>query len=264
MAHKLYYDNVATRSATLTDGKILETGPPENLQYSFSSSDTLTNEERAIDRNFTNAITSFDTGTDGGTGNSDNDALQFNLGSAKDVDFMALYFSTAETDSIRIHADDSATGNTTTKHVFTSDFAVGWNICSFAAASYQYWLLEVTSNTLDNLTEVFLGLSLDLPIDGNSITISKPFNSFVASSYNNMEFSNKIDNEARIWDINIPIISSADKTKLEDLQSDYSNLFTFVYYDESEYHNVRLAKPLRFNQVAINTFSTTLSLREEL
>lgn len=262
MAHKLYYDNVATRSATLTDGKILNN--TESDSYAFSSSATLTNEARAIDRNFTNAITSFETATEVGTDFPNNDTLQFNLGSAKSVDFMALYFTSAEADNIRIHADNSATGNTNFTNAFTNTFSAGWNICSFTEASYQYWLLEVTSNTLDNLTEVFLGLSLDLPIDGNSITISKPFNSFMASSYDNMEFSNKIDNEARIWNINLPIVSSADKTKLEALQSDYSNLFTFVYYDESEYHNVRLAKPLRFNQVAINTFSITLSLREEL
>jgi hypothetical protein len=52
-------------------------------------------------------------------------------------------------------------------------------------------------------------------------------------------------------------------TDLELLISDYSNLYTFVYYDESEYHTVRLARPLTFNQVATNTYSTNIRLREE-
>jgi hypothetical protein len=259
MAHKLYFDNVATRSATLTDGKILNN--TESDSYAFSSSATLTNEARAIDRNFTDAITSFNTGTHSELGFPNNDALQFNLGSAKSVDFMALYFSSAETDSIRIHADDSATGNTTTKHVFTSDFSAGWNICSFTEASYQYWLLEVTSNTLDNLTEVFLGLSFD--VKTLDINVTKPFNTVIASTYNNIEFSNKIDTEVSTWTINIPLITEADKTSLELLQSDYSNLYTFVYYDDSNYYNVRLVNAITFNQVATNTYSATLILQEE-
>jgi len=253
MAHKLYFDSAATRDATLTDGTILEDSG--NGTFSFSSGSTINNEDRAIDLQLTANVTSFS--------GSANDALQFNVGSAKTIDFMAIYFQGGETDNLRVHADDAASGNTAVQHNFTDDFSAGWNIASFTQASYQYWIVEATSGFLSP-AEIFFGDALTLPIDGNSITIKKPFNSFIASSYNNVEYSNKIDNGPREWTIQLPIITVADKTQLELLQSYDINLYTFLYYDESEYHTVRLAKPLRFIQIAINTFSTTITLREEL
>lgn len=252
MAHKLYFDSAATRDCTLTDGTIAN---PSSGIYAFSAANTIGSEERAIDLELTANLTSFS--------GSANDALQFDLGSAKTVDFMAIYFQGAETDNLRIHADDASSGNTAVQHEFTDDFFAGWNIASFTQASYRYWILEATSGFLSP-AEVFFGEAFTLPIDGNSITINKPFNSFIASSYNNIEYSNKIDNEAREWTIQLPIITEDNKTSLELLQSYDINLYTFLYYDESEYHTVRLAKPLRFNQVAINTYSTTITLREEL
>ena len=252
MAHKLYFDSAATRDSTLTDGTI---GNPAQDVYSFSAGSTINNEERAIDLQLTANLTSFS--------GSANDALQFDLGSAKTVDFMAIYFQGGETDNLKVHADDASSGGTAVQHEFTDDFSAGWNIASFTQASYRYWIVEATSGFLSP-AEIFFGEALTLPIDGNSITINKPFNSFIASSYNNMEYSNKIDNEAREWTIQLPIITEDNKTSLELLQSYDINLYTFLYYDDSEYHTVRLAKPLRFNQVAINTYSTTITLREEL
>lgn len=252
MAHKLYFDSAATRDCTLTDGTI---GNPAQDVYSFSAGSTISNEDRAIDLELTANVTSFS--------GSANDALQFDLGSAKTVDFMAIYFQGTEVDNLRVHADDASSGETAVQHAFTDDFSAGWNIASFTQASYQYWILEATSGFLSP-AEVFFGEAFTLPIDGNSITINKPFNSFIASSYNNTEYSNKIDNEAREWTIQLPIITEDNKTLLEILQSYDINLYTFLYYDESEYHTVRLAKPLRFNQVAINTYATTITLREEL
>ena len=252
MAHKLYYDNVGTRDSTLTDGTISN---PSSGVFNFSSAGTISNEERAIDLQLNANVTSF--------GGSSNDALQFDLGSAKTVDFMAIYFQGTESDNLQIHADNAASGNTAVQHAFTSDFNAGWNIASFTQSSYRYWILEATSGFLSP-AEVFFGEAFRLPIDGNSITINKPFNSFIASSYNNVEFSNKVDNEAQVWTIQLPIITESDKTSLELLQTNYSNLHTFVYSDGTDNHTVRLIKPLRFNQVAIQTYSTTLTLREEL
>ena len=251
MAHKLYFDNVATRDATLTDGKIVNSNPGV---FSFSSSGTITNENRAIDLDLTATISSFGAAIHPELGYSNNDALQFDFSSAKTIDFMAIYFLNQETDNLRIHADDAVSGNTAVQYAFTSTFSVGWNILSFTKASYQYWLLEATSGFLSP-TEIFFGEAFILPIDGNSITTSKPFNSFIGSSYNNIEYSNKVDNELQEWSIQLPIITQTNKTSLELLQEKYSNLHTFVYYDDNAYHTVRLAKPIIFNQKAINVFS---------
>tara|TARA_R100000353_G_scaffold7423_3_gene9313 strand:+ start:12074 stop:12856 length:783 start_codon:yes stop_codon:yes gene_type:complete len=257
MAHKLYFDNVATRDATLTDGKIVNSNPGV---FSFSSSGTITNENRAIDLDLTATISSFGTAIHPELGYSNNDTLQFDFSSAKTIDFMAIYFINQETDNLRIHADDAVSGNTAVQYAFTSTFSAGWNILSFTKASYRYWLLEATSGFLSP-AEIFFGEAFN--VTTLDISIIKPFNSFVASAYDNTEFSNKIDTELRTWTINIPLLTDNDKTQLELLQTNYSNLHTFVYYDDSEYHTVRLAKAITFNQVATNTYSATLTLQEE-
>ena len=262
MAHKLYFDNVGTSSATLNDGILIE-GIDEapNGVMSFADAATLTNESRATDRDTINAITSWGS-ANGDNGEKRNDALQFDFGASKAIDFVALFFNAAETDSIRVSHDDAATGAVTLLSNLTADFTTKYNIRSFTQASNRYWYVEATSGTLAGVTEIFFGTALDLPIDGNSITTQVPFSSFKSSTYNNTEFTNKIDTELREWTISLPIITEANKTSLELLQSNYSNLHTFVYYDESAYHTVRLAKPFAFNQIATNTYSTTITLKE--
>jgi hypothetical protein len=262
MAHKLYFDNVGTSSATLNDGILIE-GVDEapNGVMSFSDAATLTNESRAIDRNTTLDVTSWGSAS-GDNGEKRNDALQFDFGASKAIDFVALFFNAAETDSLRISHDDASTGAVTLLSNQTANFTTKWNVRSFTQASNRYWYVEATSGTLAGVTEIFFGTEFVLPIGGDSITTTKPFNSFTASSYNNTEYSNKIDTELREWKIKIPLLTSTDKISLESLQSDYKNLYTFVYYDETNYYTVRLNKPLAFNQVATNIFSTTLHLLE--
>lgn len=266
MAHKLYFDNVGTSTATLNDGTLTpgtdNAGNPNDV-YTFSDTNTITNESRATDRNTVNAMTGFSKNVNSETGASTIDSLQFDFGASKAIDFVALFFNAAETDSIGVHHDDAATGVVTNVGTFTADFTTKWNIRSFTQASNRYWHISAMSNTVAGITEIFFGANpLELPISGDGITIAKPYSSFVGSTYNNTEFSNKIDTELRTWQLSIPILTELDKTALESLQSDYKNLYTFVYYDESEYHTVRLGKPLTFNQVATNTYSTSITLQE--
>lgn len=146
MAHKLYFDNVDTRNATLTEGVILEDSVAGT--YSFSSGGSgIGNEERLIDLVLTASVTSYS--------GSAHDTLQFDLGAAKTVDFMAIYFQGTEVDDLRVHADDAASGNTEVQHDFTSDFSAGWNIVSFTQVTYQYWLLQALTGFLSP-SEVFL------------------------------------------------------------------------------------------------------------
>ena len=255
MAHKLYFDNVGTRTSTLNDGTISEDN--ESGAFSFANSTSLTNEERAIDFDLIAAITSWSTATREG------DALQFNLGSAKSVNFASIYYTAADTDALRIHYDDAASGVTNELSTFTQDYAVGWNILNLPATySAQYWILEAAAGTAVGISEIVFGKAFDIPISGDGITIAKPYSSFIASSYNNTEFSNKIDTELRTWTLQIPLVTEADKTELEAFQTIYKNLYTFVYYDESAYYTVRLGAPVSFNQVATNVYSTTLTLKE--
>ena len=252
MAHKLYFDNVDTIGAAIADGTMAISGGHDEVR-TYSNASTLTNESYATDNNLTTAI----------TGWGDTDALRFNLGSAKAVNFAALYFTSAEDVTIEVHAHTHITGvmsETKTRH---TDFTAGWNIINTTAEwTYKIWFVSANGATIDNLTQIYLGTVLELPISGDGITIEKPYNSFVSSTYNNTEFSNKIDTELRQWSLQVPILTDANKTSLETLMSVHKNTRSFAYYDGSSYHNVRLAKPLQFNQVATNAFSTTITLQE--
>ena len=199
MAHKLYFDNVGTSSATLNDGSLSEglSGGTGNDVFTFSDTSSISDESRAIDRDTINVISNFSLSVHGETFAETRDSLQFDFGASKSIDFVALFFNAAETDSIAVHHDDASTGVVTNVGTFTANFTTKWNIRSFTQASNRYWHVAVASGTIAGVTEIFFGTALDLPIDGNSITTTKPFNSFTASSYNNTEYSNKIDTELR-------------------------------------------------------------------
>jgi len=252
MAHKLYFDSVNTINAILADGTMAISGSHDEVR-TYSNASTLTNESYATDNNLTTAI----------TGWGDTDALRFNLGSAKAVNFAALYFTSSEDVTIEVHAHSAITGVMSETKTQTSDFSAGWNIINTTAEwTYKIWFVSAVGATIDNLTQIYFGTVLELPISGDGITIEKPYNSFVASTYNNTEFANKIDTELRKWSLQVPILPEADKTSLETLVSAHQSNRSFIYYDESSYHHVRLAKPLTFNQVATNAYSTSITLQE--
>ena len=248
MAHKLYFDNVDTIGAVLADGTMTESSG----DYSFAAASVLTNESYATDNNLTTAITSW----------GDTDTLRFNLGGSTYVDFVAFYFTSAEDVTIRVHANPTARDTFAEVDELDDDFVVGWNIRSIGPWTQTFWAVEAGGATIDNLTQIYFGQAFDIPVDGAGITIEKPYNSFVSSTYNNTEFSNKIDTELRQWSLKVPILTDSNKTSLETLMSVHKNTRSFVYYDGSSYHHVRLAKPLKFNQVAINAYSTDITLQE--
>jgi len=252
MAHKLYFDTVDTIGATLADGTMAISGSHDEVR-TYSNASTLTNESHATDNNLTTAI----------TGWGDTDALRFNLGTAKTINFAALYFTSAEDVTIEIHAHSAIVGVMSETKRQAEDFSVGWNIIN-TPTDWTYKILFVSASgaTIDNLTQIYFGQTFDIPVDGASVTIEKPYNSFVANTYNNTEFSNKIDTELRQWSLKVPILTDANKASLETLMTVHKNTRSFAYYDGSSYHNVRLAKPLTFNQVATNAFSTTITLQE--
>jgi len=251
MAHKLYFDNKKTHTITADDKAATFDSSTTLFVLADDGSDYITNEARVTDRSIATAVSNMGT----------NDALLFDFGESKTIDFIAVYVASDTSTNIQVLTSSATTGNTTSTSLITTDLTTGWNFFEFTAASSRYWTLRASGSFAP--TEIYFGEVLNLPIDGNSISISKPFNSFLASSYNNVEYSNKIDTELRTWNIKIPIITQNQKSLLEFLISDYSNIYKFTYYDESVYHNVRLAKAPTFNQVAINTFSTTLTLQEE-
>lgn len=246
MAATIYYDNVSSRSATLTDG----TGAS-----SFSSSDSLTNEERATDGDIAQTIGSY----------ALNDALQFNLGSAIDLDFAAIYFTTATSNDVKVRRGSSsgtyhATANT------LADAVVGWNIRTLSSGAYQYRTFVATQGTLDGVSEIFMGNALTLPIapTANIITEHKFGTEEVKAHGANRYYISKHDNY-KILSLSFDHMTAANKTSILAFSNTVTNRKPFIYSEDSTtgpFHWVRLVRPLTFRMVTPDIFSCQMVMRE--
>jgi len=248
MAHKLYFDNKKTHTLTADDKAATFDIESAKFVLADDGSNYISHESRVTDRSITTAVSNMGA----------NDALLFDFGESKTIDFVAVYVASGTATNIQVLTSAATTGSTTSTSLITTDLTAGWNFFEFTAASSRYWTLRASSSFAP--TEIYFGEVLKAAtID---IDVVKPFSSFIASSYNNTEYSNKIDTELRQWKIKIPLLTHTEKALLEVLQSDYKNIHTFTYYDDTNYYTVRLNRPLAFNQVATNVFSTTLHLLE--
>jgi len=250
MAKTFYYDSVGLTESTLNDGTY-SSGPDE-----FTDGTTITNEERVVDMSISTAPTDWAT----------SDALQFNLGSAKDVSFIAMYFNATETSDISLYADDSASGTLDNTAVdITSSFSVGWNISTFSSLSKQYWVLNAQSGAIEGLTEVILGEKLEFENEPDiGIATQEIFATDLNTSYGGVEYANKRHDPKTTWQLNFSNISTAFKNNLVRFETEVTNYKKFVYYDDSSYHYVRLDSPIKFTEVAFQRFSASLKLREQL
>ena len=226
MAKTFYYDSVDIINSTLNDGTVAHSGTEI-----FSDGTTLTNEERAVDQSVSTAITAW----------AVNDALQFDLGSAKSVDFIAVYFNAAEADDIRLSYDNASSGQTAADIDAFSSCSVGWNVDEFSSQSYQYWIVGIGSQ------EIY-GTDIQRAIGG----VDYGTNSHEPISTISMNFS---------------FISSAFKTSLQSFEAEVQDFKKFVYSEDGTtgpFHYVRLDGPIKFTEIAHTVFSASLTLREQL
>ena len=247
MAATIYYDNVNSYSATLNDGN---TG-----SASFSEADSLTNEERATDEDITLAI--------GGWAN--NEGLQFNFGSGVSLDFCAIYSTVATSNDITVYRDDAATGDFHGTTNTLSDVAVGWNIRTLSAGSYQYRTVAATVGDLTGITEIFFGNKLELPIapTGNITTEHKFGTEEVKAHGANRYYISKHDNY-KILTLSFDHMTAANKTSILAFSDTVTDRKPFIYSEDNAtgpFHWVKLVRPLTFRMVAPDIWSCQMVMR---
>ena len=248
MAKSFIYDSIGFTESTITDGN--------TSGGTFSSSDTITNESRATDMSISTAITAF------GIVNT----IRFDLGSSKSADIIALYFSATETSNLTLYAHaSSATDAGTSIEVMTSTFTAGWNVFDFSSTSNRYWFLVATSGSIDNLTEVIIGTKYDFDVNFDlSNKLGEEFGTDIITSYGGNEYSNKRHDSKTTWDWKWSYLTSGQKTSLDGLNSSVQDYKKFLYYDGTDYHYVRMTKPMDFTEVAPDIYSTAFSITEQL
>ena len=246
------YDSIGFTEATVTDGYY------DPVPYLFTSSNTVTNEHRANDMSIGSAITSY-VGSGG-----DTDTLRFDLGTEKSANVIALYFSASESADMELSAGSSATDMAAVKSTMTSNFSAGWNVVTFGSTSNQYWFLRA-GGTVDNLTEVIIGTKYDFDVNFDlNNKIGEKFGTDIITSYGGQEYANKRHAPKTTWSWNWSYMLASHKTALDGLNSSVQDWKKFIYYDDSNYHYVRMTKPMDFTEVAPSVYSTSVSLQEQL
>ena len=256
MAKTFYYDSVDLLDSTLNDGTFAN---PSGGVYTFSDSASIANEERAVDQSITTAMTSFGV----------NDALQFNLGSAKAVDFIGVNFTAVDTDNLELWYDTSASGALEAKSVaMTASFPVGWTFSEFTSAAKQYWTLVAINGTITGLSEVIIGSKLAFEVNPDiGIAEQEIFGTDINTSIGGVEYAVKRHDPKSTISMNFGNISETFKNNLQTFESHVQNYKKFVYSEDGttgNFHYVRLDAPIQFQEVAFQRYSASLILREQL
>ena len=256
MAKTFYYDSVDLLDATLNDGTYAN---PSGGVYTFADGATITNEERAIDQSISTAMTSF----------AVNDALQFNLGSAKAVDFIGVNFTAIDTDNLELWHDTSASGALEAKSVaMTATFPIGWTFSEFTSSAKQYWTLVAINGTITGLSEVIIGSKLAFEVNPDvGIGEQSIFGTDINTSIGGNEYAIKRHEPKSTISMNFSNISETFKNSLQTFESHVQNYKKFIYSEDGttgDFHYVRLDAPIQFTEVAYQRFSASLSLRKQL
>jgi len=256
MAKTFYYDSVGLLESTINDGTYAN---PSGGVYTFSDAATITNEERAVDQSISTAMTSF----------AVNDALQFNLGSAKAVDFIGVNFTAADTDNLELWYDTSASGALEAKSVaMTASFPVGWTFSEFTSAAKQYWTLVAINGTITGLSEVIIGSKLAFEVNPDiGIAEQEIFGTDINTSIGGVEYAVKRHDPKSTISMNFGNISETFKNNLQTFENHVQNYKKFVYSEDGttgNFHYVRLDAPIQFQEVAFQRYSASLILREQL
>ena len=252
MAKTIYYDNLGSRSATLTDGTINNGASPAE----FTSADALTNEHRANNGGISEVV----------GGWAVNEGLQFNFGSAVSPSFCAVYSTVATDNEIRVNRDSAASGAFTGIYNDIDSLAVGWNIRTLTELSRQYWTLNSKEGDLTGIAEVFFGKHFELPLEPTANIITKHnFGTEEVKAYGaNRYYFEKHSNYKELT-LSLDHMTSANKISLEAFSNIVTDREPFIYSEDGAtgpFHWVKLVRPLTFRTVAPDIFSCQVVMRE--
>jgi len=249
MAKYFIYNNAGFSGATVTDGTVSGT--------TFSSSGSVTNEDRVNDMSISTAFTSFGA----------NDALRFDVFSANasiNADRISLYFTSAHGHDMKVYSGSSATAMGTALVNKTDNWVVGWNELSFSATSGQYKFIHSTTGTIDDITEVIFGVKLSLTNADLNGTEGINYGNDMIISDGGEQYSNQRHGGKRFWNFDLRYCSSAYKTSLETMRDSVKGAhYKFLYYDGSAYYYVKMSDDsLRFKEISYGVYDTSIKLTE--
>jgi hypothetical protein len=265
MAKSFFYP--VSESISVADGSRTDTSNGSTL-YSFNdgSSSNVTSEWHLTNNNIghssdgfgSNEIVRFDLGGNVGGGTT-HVAVYHSGGTSSDIE---IYYGVSNDNGTDM--GDSTNMPITTSPTMSSTYNKGWNLRSFSSVSRRYWFIRSTQNFF-NPNEVMLCRQYEFEIEPElSQKQNYTFGEQSNTSWNGKKYINKVHEQRRTWNWTWRSASATTKSSLEgiiDIVQDYKK---FIYYDDSEYHYVRLMQEPTFTEIANNIFDIQIKLEEQL
>jgi hypothetical protein len=254
MASYFIYDsiNMYRSDNDVNEGTVSGTSPTQT----FAESDVITNHERSADQNIGTTFSAINSG----------DTIQYAVGSSATADVAAAYFTGASGGSgsiIRILSGTS--GSITNLETIAVATEAGWKVGDLTETTSDKFYVKFL-NAVSNVSEVLIGKKLSFEIEPDvNVQTSIDYENQVQRSLGGVEYALNVNPGQEIITISFQNISSTFKTDLITMQNALKGESKkFLYYDGSEFHWVRLDKPLVFTEVADSRFATQLTLRQQI
>jgi len=255
MASYFIYDSINQYRSdnTVSEGRLTTATNPN-----FTTSDSITNHERASDQNIGTTLTALE----------DRDAIEYAVGSSVTANATAVYFT----------GDDGISSGTIIEFYIDTDRNALEVKGSISAISGAGWvttdLTETTGNkffiefkgAVTNVSEVLIGSKLSFEVEPDvNIQSSIDYENSIQRSLGGVEYALNVNPGQEVTTIGFQNISSTFKTNLTTMQDALKGeAKKFVWYDGTSFHWVRLDKPMTFTEIADGRFSTQLVLRQQI
>jgi len=255
MASFFIYDSINQYRSdnTITEGQMTDSGTP-----TFSASNTLTSHERSSDQNIGTVI----------SGVADRDAIEYAVGGNATADAVAVYFTGDDgvsSGTIMTFFVDTDRASLPSKGTISAVSAAGWAVADLTETTGTKFFTEF-NGSVTNVSEILIGKKLAFEVEPDiNIQSSINYNNEINTSLGGIEYAINVNPGQEVFTISFQNISNTFKTDLITMQDALlGESKKFLWYDSTNYHWVRLAKPMAFTEVADDRFSTQLTLRQQV
>jgi len=255
MASYFIYDSINQYRSdnTVSEGQMSDSGTP-----TFSASDTLTSHERSSDQNIGTII----------SGVADRDAIEYAVGSSVTADAAAVYFTGDDgvsSGTIMTFFIDTDRASLPSKGTISAVSAAGWAVADLTETTGTKFFTEF-NGSVTNVSEVLIGKKLSFEVEPDvNIQSSIDYNNEINRSLGGVEYAINVNPGQEVFTISFQNISSTFKANLITMQdANKGQAKKFLWNDSTNFHWVRLDKPMTFNEIADGRFSTQLVLRQQI
>ena len=238
---------------TVSEGKMTDSGTP-----TFSASNTINSHERVSDHNIATVISGID----------DRDAIEYAVGSSATADAAAVYFTGDDgvsSGTIMTFFVDTDRASLPSKGTISAVSGAGWAVTDLTETTGTKFFTEFNASVA-NVSEILIGKKLNFEVEPDvNVRSSIDYNNEINSSLGGVEYSINVNPGQEVITISFQNISSTFKTNLITMQDALKGEATkFLYFDGTNYHWVRLDKPMTFTEIADGRFSTQLKMRQQI